>query len=347
MTGLMAGGNASEMSKALPRRRRSARAIENDRQIRNAAVNIIAEQGWDAAGFTQVAAVAGLTVGAVYGRYESRTDLGIDVWIEQVKPLLSELLPSTVAAVEAEDPVELEKLLKRWLKPSPELRACLELTIAARFDDDLAEQIYPDCRETMSRALAQMGRNAGHRRQLAAELLGWGLMAAYGSSRPNLKTAMATLLATEHSKDRKSARPIELEWRMHPDSGDLHSDTLEATVLDVIGTVGYGRATLARICRRAGVTSGSVFVRYESKNELIANAVRHLVGDVRQSLAESGPKAMAPAFLHEEHTHIRGLLLELVRVSGRVPELAEFRLADQGMAWLCGLALLESYADGE
>jgi AcrR family transcriptional regulator len=72
------------------RRRSRAEIVEaNDEALRNAAVQVTHEVGWDSVTFSGVARVAGLSVGAVYGRAETQAELGIDLWVSRVRDWLT------------------------------------------------------------------------------------------------------------------------------------------------------------------------------------------------------------------------------------------------------------------
>ena len=63
-------------------------------------------------------------------------------------------------------------------------------------------------------------------------------------------------------------------------------DALVNAACDVIGRVGLVAATNTRISRRAGLTPGAVYTMYDSKDELLIDAMRTLLGDaVNDNLA--------------------------------------------------------------
>ena len=141
---LIDGHGAQVRMDELPRRRRTARAIQNDEAIRAAGISVIVDSGWDAMTFSEVARRAKLTVGAVYGRAESKADLGADLWTSTLFPALCVGLNRLAEAVASGSVTDVAEVLRSWSEPSDELQAATSLAIAAIFDDDLHEVIGPD-----------------------------------------------------------------------------------------------------------------------------------------------------------------------------------------------------------
>jgi len=65
------------------------------------------------------------------------------------------------------------------------------------------------------------------------------------------------------------------------DTGDELRNTLINATAEVIARSGIDGATLARIARRARMTSGAVYTLYEIKDELIADAIKVLMSAAR------------------------------------------------------------------
>jgi AcrR family transcriptional regulator len=75
--------------------------------------------------------------------------------------------------------------------------------------------------------------------------------------------------------------------------------------LDVFATEGFGRATMADIARRAGVSTGNVYRYFESKDALLAAVLpaevpRRLTRLLRQRMQSFGSAADAHALASEE-----------------------------------------------
>ena len=65
--------------------------------------------------------------------------------------------------------------------------------------------------------------------------------------------------------------------------GDPLSNDLINATMDVIAKSGVEQSTLSRISRRAGVTTGAIYSRYESKIELVIDAIEVLVATVART----------------------------------------------------------------
>jgi AcrR family transcriptional regulator len=65
--------------------------------------------------------------------------------------------------------------------------------------------------------------------------------------------------------------------------GEPHHDALIDAVAAITARVGFERATASRIARRANLTSGAIYARYHTKDELLTEAVEVLL---RQRFAD-------------------------------------------------------------
>jgi AcrR family transcriptional regulator len=136
---------------------------------------------------------------------------------------------------------------------------------------------------------------------------------------------------------------------------DPHTRVLHQATLKVIGKVGYKRATIARICRTARVSSGSLFPRFETKSALIASAVKALIPSAEENYAqleafsekygkiEANYIAFLSVFqnLSEEQ---RKLFLELTRIEIHEPDLSEIDFAKTSKRhFTLGMSLISIY----
>ncbi len=143
------------------------------------------------------------------------------------------------------------------------------------------------------------------------------------------------------------------------DAADLDPDlrTVVDAVLDVIGRVGYRRATIARMGRAAGLSGGSLLSRFNDKAHLVSySALTRLVTPlelwVEYGLAEAefGPhlsRAMWVAnVLRTENAPLWRLHLELARASQVIDELAAFRPSPEPHLYAnLGVLFVGSFAD--
>lgn len=225
----------------------------------------------------EVARRAGLTTGALYGRFESIDDLILDCWTNQLSSHMFDVL----------DAARLQFLASGSRTQWPDLG--LEgITTTAALHVLLASRRNPVLGEGLERDLRGWARK-------------WELD---GESDPTIK--MQSSVATSFVLARLLSPYLKLDegqWsrmaavfhqalsnsishdRRHADSGlgvealgadQLQCDLVNST-MDVIARSGCERSTLTRISRRAGCTTGAIYSRYESKTELIVDAIEILV----------------------------------------------------------------------
>ena len=347
----------------LPRRRRTARAIQNDEAIRAAAISVIVDSGWDSMTFSEVARRAKLTVGAVYGRAESKAELGADLWTSTLLPALSVELNGLAEAITSGSVTEVTEVLRSWSDPSDELQAATSLAIAAIFDDDLHEVIGPDMTTLLDSHCGRIvGRSGPASAASALSMAGvFGrVLASQSDSRLPVSGRAAAQREINMSLATGRAEALPrlplITFQRTPATNDPHLDLLQMAALVVIGRVGYRRATVARICRLAQVSSGSMFARFESKSELVTSAATAMfVSHAEQTrllksvAVENGPSVsnamLLRAFLDLAVRGQLGLRLELARVEQHDPELQGIDvLGGRAQQSILGLGLVGAYA---
>ena len=360
---LIDGHGAQVRMDELPRRRRTARAIQNDEAIRAAGISVIVDSGWDAMTFSEVARRAKLTVGAVYGRAESKADLGADLWTSTLFPALSVGLNGLAEAVASGSVTEVTEVLRSWSDPSDELQAATSLAIAAIFDDDLHEVIGPDMTALLDSHCGRLVGRSGPASAASALSMG-GVFGRVLASQSDARLPVAGRAAAQREIDMSLATgraealprlPL-ISFQRTPATNDPHLDLLQMAALVVIGRVGYRWATVARICRLAQVSSGSMFARFESKAELVTSAATAMFVShaeqtrVLKSVAMNTGMAVANAmilraFLDPAVRGQRGMRLELARVAEHHPELQGINvLGARAQQSVLGLGRVGSYA---
>lgn len=329
----------------LPRRKRSERALLNDAAIRQAAIDLIAEEGWDGLTFAKVAKRANLTVGAVYVRAENTAELGTDLWINSLKPHLTDSLASLLTAVYTKNIALVKEQIEIWDNPDESLMAAIEILIAAIFDEDLAEIPKIDMRNFLSKYCSSKSGysdlQAAANALIIGEVFGRALGAAIKVEPDTSPQEVAeNCIAMTQATSVKANIPKDtfITTTKQDTDPDPHTRVLHEATLKVIGKVGYKRATIARICRTAQVSSGSLFPRFETKNALVASAVRALIPSADESyaeleeLAEKYGKIQANyiaflSLLKYISAEKRNLYLELARIEIHDPQLGEIDFA--------------------
>ena len=360
---LIHGHGAQVRMDELPRRRRTDRAILNDEAIRSAAISVIVDSGWDAMTFSEVARRAKLTVGAVYGRAESKAELGADLWTSTLFPALSAGLNGLAEAIASGSVTDVAEVLRSWSEPSDELQAATSLAIAAIFDDDLHEVIGPDMTTLLESHCGPPAGRSGPASAASALSMG-GVFGRVLSSQSDARLPVSGRASAQREINMSLARGRaqslprmpKITFQRTPATNDPHLDLLQMAALVVIGRVGYRRATVARICRLAQVSSGSMFARFESMAELVTSAAAAMFVShaeqtrVLKSVAMNTGMAVANAmilraFLDPAVRGQRGMRLELARVAEHHPELQGIDvLGARAQQSVLGLGLVGSYA---
>ena len=265
-------------------RRRSASSQENDERLLEAALDEIAAVGVDRLGMSGVARRAGLTTGALYGRYENVNELAADVWTARVRDTHFALIDGVIRSlIDGESSRPLADLVCELSSPSRETVAALELMATARRVDELEEVVGPDLDAWIKGwGAAPRARQPDRRAQVIFTMAAlWGVL-LHAMPRPRrvdweqvfARVGRSFAQEYEPPDDRfvaERARPV------RADVGDRAQDALIDSVSAIAARVGFERATASRIARRAGMTSGAIYARYRTKDELLAHAVEVLL----------------------------------------------------------------------
>lgn len=241
--------------------------------------------GVDQLGMSAVARRAGLTTGALYSRYENVAELAAAVWTQRIAARHHALLDSAVGSiVDGGASVDRTRLLDELRVPSQHTVVGLELLATARRIDELEEVVFPDVQSWMASWRAGPRTRSRRRRAQIIYTLGslWGglLHAIPGDLHLDWEPILSRLAWSfrqpyEGHEDRLVADPVQ---PIRANTGDPAHNALLDAVSTVVARVGLHRATASRIARRAGVTPGSIYSRYETKEDLLEHAVDVLLG---------------------------------------------------------------------
>ena len=265
-------------------RRRSAASIETDARLLDAALDELTTVGVDRLGMIGVARRAGLTTGALYGRYENAHELAADVWQSRVRePMLTFLDDAVAAVLDGGDPKALRKVLEVLEDPPREIAAGLELMGCARRIDELEELVAPDTETWLRRHRASLrARDQRHRAQVlfaagsVAGMLLYSIPRTESIDAEPVLTVIAQGFARAYDPPETRFAPARIGQERSA-LGDPHQDALIDAVAAIAARVGFERATASRIARRACLTSGAIYARYASKDELLTEAVELLL----------------------------------------------------------------------
>lgn len=264
--------------------RRSTSRQENDERLLDAALDEIAAVGVDRLAMSSVARRAGLTTGALYGRYENAGELLAAVWIARVRAPHFDFLDRAIRRlVDGDESLPLEASAQEIAAPTRTTFAALELLTTARRVDELEEVVTPDL-EAWMRGWGAAPRVRDRRRRAQIVLtLGsvWGMI-LHAIPRRRPVDWEAVLAGVGRSFARPYVEPTDhfVADRVRPvraANGDAAQNALIDAVSAIAARVGFDRATTSRIARRAGLTSGAIYARYETKDALLADAVETLL----------------------------------------------------------------------
>lgn len=323
--------------------------------------------GWDDISLTGIAKRAGLTVGALYGRAETRSELGNLVWSAVVRDWLREALAEVLAAAQTGNPSALTDAFAA-LESTPELpAAAVEFLIAAHFDDELDEVVGHDARrffEEWRHLFPQGGGVAPPAVQAANVLLlsfALGrLMARRSAGDLTPLSDMQARALAAHATASGSGGAIPSGYPVHfvKDVPDLDPElrSVVDAVLGVVGRVGYRRATIARMGRAAGMSGSSLSSRFHDKAHIVSYcALTRLVTPLdlwhnyAPAEAQFGPKLSRAMWvadvLRAENAPMWKLHLELARAAQVIAELVAFRPSPEPHLYAnLGVMLVGSYS---
>jgi AcrR family transcriptional regulator len=257
---------------------------ENDERLLEAALDEIAAVGVDGLGMSGVARRAGLTTGALYGRYENVNELAAAVWTARVRDAHFALLDAAVRAlVDGDESIAVAQFVGELSCPSRATICALELLATAHRIDELDEVVAPDLEGWLKGwGAAPRGRQRLRRAQVLFTIGSlWGvLLHAIPRARPADWERVFTDVGRSYTR-----RQDPLVTRFVPEPagpvrasvGDGSQNALIDSVLAITARVGFDRATASRIARRANLTSGAIYARYETKEELLAHAIEALL----------------------------------------------------------------------
>jgi AcrR family transcriptional regulator len=275
-----------EIARVRVSRRRSLSSQQNDVKILEAALREVDAVGVDGLGMTAVARRAGLTTGALYGRYESSGEVAAALWTTVVSEHHFALLDCAVAAlVDNGSSARFDELSNELSTPSIETMVALDLLATSRRVDELNEVVLPDLEQWMRHWGASPRTRQRRRRAQVVFTLGtiWGILLHIVPSQRKLDWR-PVLSRVRWSFNQPYNEPpqrfvADRVDAVHAATGDPVLDELIDAVAAVIARVGLERATGSRIARRANLTSGAIYGRYTTKEDLLDQAIVTLLAN--------------------------------------------------------------------
>lgn len=272
------------------RRKPSSRALANKAKVLKAIFRNATDHGLDQLSIGQVAKRAGLTTGAIYGRFEDRDELAVELWQSVVKEPFRARLERSVEYISNKqrggDPqlsvssnrAELQTLLTSdFESPNEIAKLGAEFLVVARRDLAIGEVVVPEVTKWFADFGLVKSRSAIDRAAIVIALsasIGTALRSFALKSNPNW-IAIAEGLRMACADATSIARPKDLappNWQ-DPQTDNPVRTALIYAVAAVVAKSGYANATISRIVRRAGLTNGSLYNLYADKEALTDDAM--------------------------------------------------------------------------
>lgn len=261
--------------------------------IRDAALSELVRAGHSALTMESIARASYSSIGSVYARYTGRSALFADLLETRIAPALDRLsegsgsLESRLAAALSDDGI------------GSVIRALAELALAARHDVEIRD----DTRRLVLRLVEMIAENEdeGIRWLVAAVVLGRQFLVGAGCDVPPIATDLARFVRTmseridvPHNAAALASPPeAMIPESPEPKTSDELSESLARATTRALAEKGVTGANLKEIAADSGVTTGAVYRRYESKNELVRDAVARELSPRRYEWTESFVAAFA------------------------------------------------------
>ena len=285
-------------------RRRPAHAVRNDAALREAAIAVIADVGWDEFSLSKASGATGVAKSSVQKRYDGKAGLAAEAWERDLFPALTGALgralatglPPAAPAAPAPEPgapaptgaepasegasggpsllepaAGFIDAMTAFARPAPGIRAAVELVLASLVDPALAGPVLEPTRQWL-RDHVTSGPDPVRAAQGTA-ILTWALGLAVFSTRPWTATMdLAPALAHAHRALAHPTAPVALPdavaghlYDSPFNTDDPRIDLALDNALASIGTIGYHRTRLVDIATKTGVSEGFILIRFTTK----------------------------------------------------------------------------------
>ena len=313
---------------------RTARALENDRRILEAATSLINERGVDSLGLRDVALASRLTHGALYSRYENVEELLVDLWSCRLGAEVERLITLAASAARSGS-IDGDDL--RWVtEPGPELRAAMHLCMVTSRIDELGD-VVPGQVQAWFEAAGAFDESGGDPILLGlASLLFGAVVVAPVHSDGSEPVSNAVRWVRAGSGGASPDGPPPEPARAVPYVFGVADEALGALLhaaVDVVSRSGLQQATLKRIGRVAGYSPSTAYHFYETRDDLLLDMVTRCVWHSRgpSSLSVGASAIEAAAIMagatRPEATRFRRLILEFLLAAHHDERLA--RVVDE------------------
>lgn len=260
------------------------RKSENDEKILKAAFRILFHHGCSELSFSAVASAVGISRRPLIDRFDDLSDLKIKVWENRVGPAFLAWLEDVFGSFELEvlktEPQVFEEVFRTALQPSMELQVALELLIESQFDTKLYEAIQKDLSRNFQTWFESDKAQSGRNGYILMVLIGF--LIASRTLEFEDRTDFSIVSRNIMERALQERQPIDLppdtaDYLKIPLQFDLDDKTLISllhSTQEIIGEVGYERATVDVIVKRANSSQGALFARFPTKLDLFIESTR-------------------------------------------------------------------------
>jgi AcrR family transcriptional regulator len=305
-------------------RAKSASAIANDNKIRDASIDVAYKIGLQHLRFGHIVENTGLTTGALYSRFADHNDLLAALWVDRLREPTLQLMTDAIDAFNSNDAQGVHRLAERLHKLSKAEWAGIEAVVIAHRVPELDEVVTED----VSEYLASVGLTTDFAGDdvhgikvitILSLMFGCAFNAFIDKGVDDWKSIFGvhrTVVQDLKPVDRKNI-PTSGSFPVNADTGDALRDTLINATAEVIARSGFDGATLARIARRARMTSGAVYTLYSTKDDLIADALQVLMSAARSDTTSLVQEANAAGDAFSSTMQVYSIAFEPSRRSFR------------------------------
>ena len=268
-------------------RAKSKASQENDTRILDAGIAEAHSVGLDRIALRAVVRRCNLTSGAIYGRYEDVDDFIASLWTERLSDPLFDFLSGAMGSMLGiEGAPSIESVAHTVANPPKHLALAFEALVVGRRNDVLGDEVNEDFATWSEKTGLSAGTDPATRALNAVAFSTVMGAAVYGFAEPkladwNLVFAIMSAAIRRTPTSMTGKPPVigdELpNVDVAPGTGEPLRDALISATANVIGRAGYERATVSRIGRRAKLTGGAVYTRYNTKDELIIDTLDTLL----------------------------------------------------------------------
>ncbi len=266
---------------------RSQRSQEISDRILETSLSLVASDGVDALSMQRIATAANLSIGPLYGRYDSPEDILLALWDTTLRAHLATIfddlltwLPDTTAPAP-------ERLRAELARPSEASKALIEtLAVVRRYpyaSETICTELTRDL-EAFAAAQPEMARSlvAGQVSVILGTLL---LAPLFDDEQARIGGEMLALLGdclaepAAHAATPREVPSVVGDFPA-PTAGDGVVDAFVAAVILVVAQTGFDRATTHRIARVAKHSYSSSYPHFSSKESLMSYAMSATIDEI-------------------------------------------------------------------